>query len=55
MEINQYNDKGQLDGYWEYKERYLTWGGNYINDKPIGLWIYNYTNGDIFVLQFYSQ
>ena len=51
---NQFNEKGQLHGYWEFKDGYKSWKGYFINNKSIGLWKKSNENGNISEMQFYS-
>jgi hypothetical protein len=36
--MNEYNDKGEKDGYWEEDYSHLTHKGYYVNGKEHGIW-----------------
>ncbi len=48
--MNEFNDKGLKEGYWEvYSSNGNIWSnGNYINDKCMGYWEDYYFNGNLF-------
>ena len=45
--MNQYNEKGEPDGYWEryFINEKLSTKGTYINGKRHGYWEYYFRNG----------
>jgi len=48
--INQYNDKGEKEGYWEesyYSNGNLSAKGHYKNGVRSGYWEQYYTNGNL--------
>jgi antitoxin component YwqK of YwqJK toxin-antitoxin module len=52
--INQYNDKGLKEGYWEHycPDGNLMYKGNFINGIENGYWE-EYNGGNIIEKQFY--
>ncbi len=53
--MNQYNDKGELHGYWEvyHNNGNLWYKGNYINGEYIGNWEWFNVDGNIIEKVFY--
>jgi antitoxin component YwqK of YwqJK toxin-antitoxin module len=47
--MNQYNDKNQKHGYWEYyyPNRNIMSKGDYVNAERHGYWEYYYPNRNI--------
>jgi antitoxin component YwqK of YwqJK toxin-antitoxin module len=50
VRINQYDDDGRKQGYWEEEYDYgeVNGKGNYINDKKDGYWEYYWDNGGLY-------
>ena len=50
VRINQYDDDGRKQGYWEEEYDYgeVNAKGNYINDKKDGYWEYYWDTGELF-------
>ena len=53
--INQINEKGIRQGYWErYWSNNILWHrGNYINGKKFGYWEWYYKNGELRYKEYY--
>ena len=48
--INQFDEKGEKHGYWEYQynsNSHIYATGNYLNDEPNGLWKFYWNNGNL--------
>jgi hypothetical protein len=60
MRINQYNKKGNRDGYWEgyynyFKRGYLMYKGKYNNGNLVGYWEWYRSDGTPEEKNFYAR
>jgi len=54
--MNQFNDKGLKEGYWEdyYSNGNLSYKGNYNNDECVGYWEwYDYDDSELIHKEFH--